>query len=343
MKKALIIIYLLSFSVIFAGCAGKGFVLGRMEASLAASHQTAVVSANISQAQGSYLTAGQVSYIEEIAAVTEPRPLQPDNSAYFVQILQAEIFRELTNLTRLPFERDIVDRAMIEANMIVADAAPDYTEEINQNIAGHIAITFDDGPHHTLTPILLDALYARNIKATFFLLGFEVDRNPEIVARMYREGHSIGNHSYRHSRFPFIGRQRVIDEIEATNNSIKAATGSVPTLLRPPYGEYNSVVLDVAHQMDMSVVMWSVDPRDWDHRNALIVRDNILNSAADGSVVLLHDIHESSIEAAIMAIDALIERGYVFVTVEELFALNELTLQAGQVYRSVYHSIRVSQ
>ena len=343
MKKALIIIYLLSFLAIFTGCAGKGFVLGRMEAAMMTSHQTADVSANISQAQGSYSPVIQASYIEEIAAAIGPRSASPDDYAYIVQTVQAEIFREFTNFTLRSFENGIDQREIFEMNMFEADVTSYYAEKISQNIAGHIAITFDDGPHHTLTPILLDALYARNVNATFFLLGSEVDRNPEIVARMYKEGHSIGNHSYRHPRLPSISRQRIIDEIEATNRSIEAVTGSVPTLLRPPYGEHNSVVLDVARQMDMSVVMWSVDPRDWDHRNALIVRDIILNSAADGSVVLLHDIHETSIEAAIMAIDMLIERGFVFVTVEELFALSELTLQAGEVYRSVYHSIRVSQ
>ena len=324
MKKVFMFIYLLSFLSIFAGCAGKGFVLGRIEAVMLAGNESSSLMTNISQIPKS----NQKKNIEEIAAVMELAV--PEHSVY-AQVAQAVILKEMASFPIGSFE----------LGAIIGNVMTNTLADNTQKIAGHIAITFDDGPHPTLTPILLDALKERGIKATFFLLGQEVDRHPEIVARMHEEGHSIGNHSYRHPRFIDIGRQAIINEIESTNRSIKTATGSVPTLLRPPYGLRNSTVLDVARYMDMSVVLWSVDPRDWDHRNAPLVRDNIINYAVDGSVVLLHDIHETSVEAAIMAIDVMIERGYVFVTVEELFLLSELTLQAGKEYSSVYHSIGV--
>ena len=342
MKKTLIIIYLLSFLLILAGCVGIGFVLDNMETAIMVTGETNRAAVNISQISES----SPGNNIEEIAAVIETvRPARNDDaeiaSAEIVKAVQSEIFNEFTSFFVNSFEVD-----MLGGNVIPMPDIDKYTAENTQaqEIAGHIAITFDDGPHPILTPLLLDALDERGIKATFFLLGIEVDRYPEIVARMYQEGHSIGNHSYRHPRFIDISRQGIINEIESTNRSIKAATGgSTPTLLRPPYGARNNMVLDVAREMDMSVVLWSVDPRDWSHRNAPMVRDIIVSYATDGSVVLLHDIHETSIEAAVMAIDKLLERGYVFVTVEELFEINELTLQAGKEYRSVYHSIGVSQ
>ena len=332
MKKTLMIIYILSFLAIFAGCVGKGFVLENVEATMIEGYETTSVSTNISQA----LQASEIEYFEEIAAVTAYA--YNENAAY-VRHIQEEIFREFTNFSIINHEIDLI------GGNVVSDPAEyntDYAQEVKEP-AGYIAMTFDDGPHPTLTPLLLDALYERDIRATFFLLGLHVDKHPYIVERMHNEGHSIGNHSYRHPRFTGINRQRMVSEIESTNRAIYAATGSMPTLLRPPYGARNNTVLDVARQMNMSVVLWSVDPRDWDHRNAPIVRDNILNITMDGSIVLLHDIHETSIEAAVLAIDELLERGYVFVTVEELFELSELTLQAGQVYRSIYHSIGVSQ
>jgi len=329
MKKALLTIYLLAFLAFLAGCGGGSIVLGRTDGAVLASQYSTISDDNISQAS--------LNNMEENAAVMQAVQLGQNYNVLLLRTFQSGIFREFANFSSGPFELD-----MIGGN-VALNYVSETAETAAENIVGHIAITFDDGPHPVLTPLLLDALEERGILATFFLLGWAVDSNPDIVARMYEAGHSIGNHSYRHPRFTDISRQRIVDEIEHTNNAILAATGSLPTLLRPPYGARNNTVLDVARQMDMSVVLWSVDPRDWDHRNALLVSENIINYASDGSVVLLHDIHETSIEAAILAIDALIERGYVFVTVEELFSLSELTLQAGEVYRSIYHSIGASQ
>ena len=207
-------------------------------------------------------------------------------------------------------------------------------------IAGHIALTFDDGPHPTNTPALLDALKERGIRATFFVLGSQAERYPHIVARMHTEGHIIGNHSFGHPILTNIGRNRVIEELERTSNSIEEITGVRPTLLRPPYGIQNQEVRDIARDMGMSVIIWSVDPEDWRHRNADTVFANVLNSTNDGSVVLLHDVWPSTIEATIRAVDAWIEKGFAFVTVDELFELNALALEAGVVYHSVYHTVR---
>jgi len=310
------------------GCASRVFALARVDASVVATAEM------LTSANANFIyEASREASVEEVPTPTQTPHIQnrqqyrhfPNWHAIFVDLI--------TNL----------EAEMAMNNVVMPDngdyAEEEYIEEAEQIIAGHIAITFDDGPHPTLTPVLLDALYARDVRATFFLLGMEVDRYPDIVARMYEEGHLIGNHSFRHPSFTRISRQGIIDEIYRTNRSIEAITGTAPTTLRPPYGARNNMVLDVAREMDMSVVLWSVDPRDWSLRDAQRVRDHIVDYAIDGSVVLLHDIHETSIEAAIMAIDILIEQGFKLVTVEELFEINAMTLQAGEMYRSIYHTI----
>lgn len=203
-----------------------------------------------------------------------------------------------------------------------------------------IAITFDDGPHYRFTPKLLDALYERGALATFFLLGASVTNHPEIAHRMILEGHEIGNHSYSHALFTRLNNNAIRNEIERTNIAIYNATGIVPTLLRPPYGGTNSQVKEIAYQMGKAIALWSVDPRDWDYRDAIIVRDNILRHARDGSVIVLHDIHQTSIDGAIMAIDELLERGFVFVTMSQLYERADIELLPGAIYRSVYRDGR---
>ena len=203
---------------------------------------------------------------------------------------------------------------------------------------GYVALTFDDGPIPDYTPALLDALKERGVPATFFLLGSQVTKHPEIVTRMYEEGHLIGNHSYNHPILSNIGRNRAFGELERTSDGIEEITGSRPRVLRPPYGVQNETVLAMARELDMSVILWSVDPRDWQYRDAETVRDHVVSHVNDGSVILLHDVRRSSIDAAVLIIDALTAQGYTFVTVEELFQHNAMHLEAGQVYHSIYRS-----
>jgi len=318
-NRILMAVCILIFSISFVGCASRVFALARVDAA----------AANASFIHEMPIEAG----IEGLPPIVQTPVIPSRNAGLFPN--WHEIFVDF--ITNLETEAAAMNNVVVPDNGDYIEE--EYTEEEEQIVVGHIAITFDDGPHPTLTPVLLDALYARDVRVTFFLLGMEVDRYPDIVARMYEEGHLIGNHSFGHPSFTRISRQGIIDEIYRTNRSIEAITGTAPTTLRPPYGARNNMVLDVAREMDMSVVLWSVDPRDWSLRDAQRVRDHIIDHAIDGSVVLLHDIHESSIEAAIMAVDILIEQGFKLVTVEELFEINAMTLQAGEMYRSIYHTI----
>ncbi|MCL2349901.1 MAG: polysaccharide deacetylase family protein, partial [Defluviitaleaceae bacterium] len=202
-----------------------------------------------------------------------------------------------------------------------------------------LAITFDDGPHYRFTPQLLDALNTRGVIGNFFVLGASATAHPDIVRRMHDEGHVVGNHSYSHSNLATMSRSRIQEELENTSARIYEITGQRPNLLRPPFGTENSEVRDVAQEMGMSIILWSIDPKDWLYLDAYAVRDNIMRHAREGSVILLHDIHETSIRGAIMAIDMLLARGYRFVGIDELYDAADLPLEAGSLYRSIYRDL----
>lgn len=196
----------------------------------------------------------------------------------------------------------------------------------------YIAMTFDDGPHPTLTPKLLDMLKERHIHVTFFVLGQLVKEHPEIVQRAVAEGHEIGNHSWDHKALNKLGPDGLQHEIVDTSAAVKEATGKSPAILRPPYGA-TSPRLSHAIEKDfgMKVILWSVDPDDWKDPGASVVESRILNGWKEsagtkpGAIILSHDIHKGTVEAMPATLDALIAKGYKFVTVSELLAMESKT------------------
>jgi peptidoglycan/xylan/chitin deacetylase (PgdA/CDA1 family) len=186
----------------------------------------------------------------------------------------------------------------------------------------YIAMTFDDGPSATLTPKLLDILAAHQIKATFFVIGENVAEHPEIVARAAREGHEIGNHSWSHPNFGKMSDDGVRSQIQRTDDAIKSATGSRPTLLRPPYGSITAREKRWIHdQFGYQIILWDVDPYDWKRPGPSVVRNRILKETRPGSIVLSHDIHPGTIEAMPSTFDALEAKGFKFVTISELIRM----------------------
>ncbi len=178
-----------------------------------------------------------------------------------------------------------------------------------------IAITFDDGPHPVYTEKLLDGLKEREVKATFFVLGQNVEKYPEIIERMKEEGHIIGNHTYSHIQLRSTNRQQFRDELVLTNESISGITGQEVQYVRPPYGTWDK---KLEEELNMFPVLWNVDPNDWCTGNADKVTKNIVNKAKENCIILLHDCYQSSVDAALASIDILTQEGYEFVTVEEL-------------------------
>lgn len=178
-----------------------------------------------------------------------------------------------------------------------------------------VAITFDDGPSTVYTKILLDGLKERGVKATFFLTGQEIQYSKDVVKRMAKEGHIIGNHTYTHIDLKKTNYKKAIKEIEDTNNAIKEITGKKPKYIRPPYGDWDERIFK---ETDMSIVLWSVDPEDWKDQNASIVARRVIKNTTDGDVILLHDIFKTSVNAAFIIIDKLQSQGYEFVTIDKL-------------------------
>lgn len=178
-----------------------------------------------------------------------------------------------------------------------------------------VALTFDDGPHPVYTGSLLDGLKERGVKATFFVTGMNVERSPEIIERMYEEGHLIGNHTYSHIRFTEGSRDEFWEELVKTNVMIEEIIGEDVIFIRPPYGSWDK---SIETELNMFPVMWSVDPKDWESEDAFCIAEDVVSNVKENSIILLHDFYKPSVEAALMIVDELLEMGYEFVTVDEI-------------------------
>ncbi|MFJ6415276.1 polysaccharide deacetylase family protein [Paeniglutamicibacter sp. NPDC091659] len=179
-----------------------------------------------------------------------------------------------------------------------------------------VALTFDDGPGPK-TGQLLDALKQADAAATFFVVGTNAEVRPKVLARMVAEGHEIGNHTWNHRVLTSLAPDRVAKEIGSVTEVVEDATGSAPTLMRPPYGATNTTVKKAA---GAPVILWDVDTLDWKVRDAKRVVSNALRDTRPGSIVLMHDIHSSTVEAVPAILKGLRAKGYHFVTVSELLA-----------------------
>lgn len=191
-----------------------------------------------------------------------------------------------------------------------------------------LAITYDDGPG-PYTDYLLDELAARGVKATFFVAGYNAAAYPETLKRIVNEGHQLANHTYNHKNLNTLSSGSISSEISSVQALITAAGGSDAAYIRPPYGNANATVKAAA---PAPLIYWSVDPLDWKYRNRDTVCKNIVNGSYDGAIILVHDIHQTSVYGSLDAIDQLMEAGYEFVTVEELLLRRGVTPEAGVMY-----------
>lgn len=190
-----------------------------------------------------------------------------------------------------------------------------YAAEQYQNVEKKIALTFDDGPHPYYTEQLLDGLEQRGVRATFFVTGENASLHPEVIERMAREGHVIGNHTYSHIQLKQDNREEFKQELVSTNEIIREITGENVCFVRPPYGVWDKAL---ESELSMIPVLWTIDPLDWCSDNAACIADKVICKAKENDIILLHDYYKSSVEAALTVIDALQQQGYVFVTVDEI-------------------------
>lgn len=189
-----------------------------------------------------------------------------------------------------------------------------------------IALTFDDGPDNHFTPQILNILQKEKIPATFFVLGNQVKKHPNILKRMVREGHLVGNHLESHRDISKLSRNELQQEIQETERLVYQLTQKKMRLIRPPYGNINDELKDYAKKHHHSIIHWSVDPLDWDGRSKQKIMETIRQTAQKGDVILLHASGGgNSLEGTVKALPEIIRyyrsRGYQFVTIDRLFKI----------------------
>lgn len=193
----------------------------------------------------------------------------------------------------------------------------------------YIAITFDDGPHPQNTPRLLDILAARNVKATFYVIGRSVDLHPGILRRTVAEGHEIGNHSHTHRLLSKLGESELRQEMQRCQDAVGRAAGVRMRTMRPPYGGLLQSQRELVHrEFGYPTILWSVDPLDWKRPGPSVVTSRILSGTTAGGIVLAHDLHSQTVDAMPATLDGLLRRGFKFVTVSQLIAMKTETPEA---------------
>ena len=195
-----------------------------------------------------------------------------------------------------------------------------------------IAFTFDDGPSYIGTNKLLDNLDKYNARVTFFVLGSRVENYKDTLTKAYKMGNTIGNHTYSHSNLLKLDNYSVMDEIKKTNEAIKNITGSETIYLRPPYGNINS---DIKNISNMYTILWDLDTEDWKNKDKDRIADYIVSNAHDGAIVLLHDLYETSVDGALLAMERLEKEGYAFVTIDEMIKIKDIQLDINKNYYQI--------
>lgn len=184
-----------------------------------------------------------------------------------------------------------------------------------------IALSFDDGPHPRLTPVILDILAEYGIKATFFMVGENVGYYPDAARAVVEAGHEIGNHTFSHRKFNRMSEHEMLEEIRACEQAVSSVSDAPIHFVRPPEGQMSEAMRRVIGSLDYRIILWDVDTRDWAHTPPDEITRHILDTVQAGDIILMHDFigHNSPTPEALRAvIPALLERGYRFVTVGEL-------------------------
>lgn len=192
----------------------------------------------------------------------------------------------------------------------------------------YVALTFDDGPSGRFTRRLLDGLKEREAKGTFLLCGYRIEDYPDEAARILAEGHEVGIHGYSHDPMCDMTASQVASEIRKTAALLPQGVA----FLRPPGGKYNEATLSAAKTAGLSILSWSLDPKDWATRDTAAITARVVEQVKDGDVILLHDMSDSSVTAALGIIDRLEARGFRFVTVSQLAEIRGTKLEPGKVY-----------
>lgn len=219
------------------------------------------------------------------------------------------------------------------------DAAPSRTTAAEaaqtsaaRPVKGYLALTFDDGPWPETTERLLDGLAQRGAKATFFLIGNQIEGQESTIRRMSDEGHQIGLHTWEHIQLKGLTAGDIGTQLDRTRGAIQDIIGPEKLMLRPPYGFVDETLKAC---VNTPIICWSVDTEDWKDKTVSRIVETAAEGAEDGAIILMHDIFDTSVTAALEIVDRLMVEGYYFVTVEQLFALHGVTPEKGQVVLSI--------
>lgn len=194
-----------------------------------------------------------------------------------------------------------------------------------------VALTFDDGPSGRFTRRLLEGLEEREVSATFLLCGYRLELYGKLAEKIQNAGHEIGLHGYSHENMSKMSRKELLREIEKTRALLPK--GCEPVFLRPPGGAATALVEQVAKEQGLALLHWSVDPRDWAVHDAAAVEAAVISQVEDGDIILLHDLSDSSVDAALAIVDKLKKDGFHFLTVSQLAQRKGITPQPGKTYR----------
>lgn len=208
------------------------------------------------------------------------------------------------------------------------DSPASYAYGIDPN-KPMVALTYDDGPSGDVTPRILNRLKEYNARATFFVVGQRVANNENLLRMAVAQDCEIGNHSFSHKDLSISTKAEINEEINSTNNEIKRATGKAPVVARAPGGAMDELVKAT---VKMPFIFWSIDTLDWKHRNADMVINSVKGEVGDGSIILMHDLYESTAGASDVLIPWLKENGYQMVTVSEMMAVKGIDMKNGEVY-----------
>ena len=248
------------------------------------------------------------------------------NNNYYVKFYIYKFNNNIYKYDERCFYIDITDSIVTEVNGILDDY-----NYLNNNIYDNyklIALTFDDGPSHN-TSKLLDILNKYQVKATFFLVGTNIKKEESVVKKMDSYGMEIGNHTYSHRVLSRLSTENIKLEVEKTNDLIYDITGKYPTIFRPSYGQSSK---KIRKSSSMPIVIWNIDTLDWKYHSSNRIVNSVLSKVKEGDIILMHDLYTSSINAVDKLIPELLERGYMPVTVSELFYYHNIELHEGRVY-----------
>lgn len=197
-----------------------------------------------------------------------------------------------------------------------------------------VALTFDDGPSGSVTPKLLDLLDKYDVKATFFVVGDFIEQNPDVLKEEAERGHTIGLHTLHHDYKWVNDTQGAIQNLQDEEDMIYDICGVRPYLFRPPGGIMNTKLLQA---LARPAIIWDVDPQDWKYKDADHVYNEVMNQVTSGDIVLSHDLYESTYQAYVRIIPALKERGYRFVTVDELLGITDPSIEGAYAGEFIYY------